>query len=115
MRRATIHSARSRVRAAIERFRSRRSSTIDRVKVARARADVDDPAFASRPRWRTAELPKERMDYAGPTRSSRFTSRLVKKPSRCNGWSLAAAIAGVVYDERSAMYDRFHWARILAF
>src|SRR4249920_2396446 len=40
---------------------------------------------------------------------------LVKIPSRCNGWWLAAAIVGVVYDERSAMHDQFHWARILAF
>jgi IS30 family transposase len=27
----------------------------------------------------------------------------------------AAASVGVVYDERSAMHDQFHWARILAF
>jgi len=28
---------------------------------------------------------------------------------------MAAANVGVVYDERSAMHDRFHWARLLAF
>ena len=42
-------------------------------------------------------------------------TRLVKIPGRCNGWWMAAASVGVVYDERSAMHDQFHWARILAF
>src|SRR5215471_15545926 len=35
-------------------------------------------------------------------------TRLVKIPARLGSWA-------VVYDERSAMRDRFHWARLLSF